>query len=356
MYILEKGSDQGMRRFFSFIILFLLFLRIDSYAVTGNSGFEVIATHFNARTYALNGSSTSVVDDVNACLTVPSRLSAIKGLEICGSGNMFFSDTFAGSLSVAYPMPFGTFGFTVALLNYGEVEFRNDDTSQPDNLFKPQESLYGVSFGSAFFGLFAYGINVKYFSQVLTEDHYFSGFAVDLSTHYKDLIWKGFTSVLSVNNIGSSGKDGGLLPMSIVFGFNKLIEFSVPRFGISDLRPSADFRWNVDKSYQAGAGFEAMWYHVGEILDVTGRFSWTWPAEAGFLSGLNGGLGLHFKRYYLDYGVGMPGEMGLVHKLTFTFKWEEPEAARYIRNITDKKIEKTLDEIDRKFDRDEEAK
>lgn len=328
------------------------FLRAD----IGATGFEILGLPLNARSYALAGAETSVVDDVNACLSDPSRLSMVKGLELSVSGNIYMESGKAGAFSVVYPMPFGTFGFTAQYLRYGMVEFRSDDSETPDSLFNPGTSLYAVSFGGNFFGLFAFGMNVKYFTEVLTEDLFLSGFAVDISTHYKDFLVKGLTPVFAVHNLGRAGTSDIALPLNIVFGGQQLIELGVPFMGISDLRPALEIRWNHRERWNVGAALEMMWYHVGDLLDLTCRISWDWPADAGFLSGLNTGLGIQYRKITLDYAVAYPGEMALVHSLSMTFKWEEPEQKRYIRNITEKKLEKTLDEIDEKFQRDKQKK
>jgi hypothetical protein len=331
---------------------FASFLKAD----VGTTGFEILGMPMNARSCALAGAETAVLDDVNACLTDPSWLSTVKGLELSVSGNIYMENGKAGAFSVVYPMPFGTFGFTGQFLRYGTVEFRSDDSEIPDSLFNPGASLYAVSFGGNFFGLFPFGMNVKYFTEILTGDLFLSGFAVDLSTHYKDFLVKGLTPVFAIRNLGSAGQSKIILPMNIVFGCQCLFELEFPFWGISDIRPSAEVRWERSERWDLGAGLELLYYHVGDLLDMTFRISFDWPADAGFLSGLHAGLGMQYRKITMDYALAYPGRMALVHSLSMTFKWEEPEQKRYIRNITEKKLEKTLDEIDKKFQKEKQKK
>ncbi len=344
-----------MKKIFFPLSLFFLFAAMTGPVITstGQTGFSGLSTEYGARLYSLGGAGLSMINDINACLVDPSQLVRLKGLELCASGNKLFLDTYAGAFSIAYPMPFGTFGFTIAKLEYGKAELRNDDSAQPEDTFVPADSVYSVSFGNNFFGLINFGLNAKYVAESLTTQDQREGFAVDMATHINNLLFNNLNAAFAVRDIGSSGTSGIALPMTYLFGISKLIEFRVPIFGISDMRPVINVQYASDQDFHLAGAIELMWYHVPDILDITGRLGYNWPSNTGLLEGARVGIGFHVKNFDLDYGFGWMGDLGAVHKLTFTFKWESPEPSRTIRNISRKKIDKTLEEIDKKFDQSE---
>jgi hypothetical protein len=336
---------------FTVILFFLFSFAAGPHAMaTGQAGFGGLNMEYGARLYSMAGAGLSVINDVNSCLVDPSQLGGLKGLELCANGNKSFLETYAGSFSIAYPMPFGTFGFTVAKLNYGSAEFRNDDSATPDDTFVPFDSVYAVSFGNSFFRLLKIGLNAKYIVESLSRQDQREGFAVDMAAHIDNLWFNRLNVAFAVRDLGTSGTSRITLPLTFVFGISKLIEFRVPFLGISDIRPIANLIWTSDQNFRASGALELMWYHVPDLLDITGRCGYDGPSEAGFLESLRTGIGLHVKNFDLDYGFGWLGDLGMVHKLTFTFKWEAPEPSRTIRNISKKTIDKTLQEIDKKFE------
>jgi hypothetical protein len=348
-----------MKRLSAILLLLLLVLApaglVRALGLNGRNSFETLSLTYNARFFALAGAGIALVDDVNAGLMNSARLSGIKGFEFSVSGNSHFAGSLGGQASIAYPMPFGVFAGSLVYFNYGEAELRQDVDDAP-RFYSPSDILAVVSFGNRLGRSVSYGLNLKYVQESLTADDSMFGFAADLSVLVDGIVAPGLDLGLTVNNLGVITREGfrdNNLPISIVLGMAYAAEFEFPVAGIYDIKPCLDLEMTADLKPRVLFGSEFCWYHVAGDLDLTGRAGFSWPSDPGILTGFRLGLGADLRNFSLDYGIGWMGDLGFIHKVSFTFKAAAPEPKRFVESVSRKKIDKDLEDFNKAFNQDD---
>ena len=314
----------------------------------GNNSIESLNTFFNAKVFSLSGAGTASVNDVNAALLNSSQLINIKNLELNINANQSFVDTHNVSFSLAYPMPFSVFAFSLIYFNYGAVEFRTGDTQNADSLFNPSDLMFLASFADKLFKIVTIGIDFHYILETLSPDSQSSSIAFNINSHFDGILFKNFNIGFVAKNIGLGPKYGNTynsLPVSIQIGFAYTIKLQTPVAGLYDIQINIDPQYIRREESFVHTGLELNWYHLPADINMALRLGATYPDTSNLLNSLRAGIGLNYQKFFLDYGIGYNLDLGMEHKLSFSFKWNSPPKHRYIQVMTTKKIKKTMDKF-----------
>ena len=211
--------------------------------------------------------------------------------------------------------------------------------------------MFLASFADKFFNIFILGVDFKYISEKLSPQQQSSAMAFNVNTHFNDIIVPYLNAAVTVNNVGLGPRYTGKydsLPISFQAGISYTVKLKTPAAGIYDIQLNLDPQYILHDTFYFHSGLQISWYHLPGNLNLDYRVGFVYPFPADYLSALKTGVGISYQRYALDYGVGFNTDLGWEHKISFSFKWQQPKEHRYIRRITPKNIEKTLEEFNQK--------
>lgn len=321
------------KKYFQF--LFLIFLlcaqiaaaQIKGFDKVGTTSFQFLKVVPNARSAAMGGVSSAVINSSEAVFFNPAALTKTSNLDFALSYVDWFLDVSITSFSLAYRISgIGTFGVQALATNIGDIEETSveflglDEVTKiynpgiTGNVISPSSQVFGLSFARDLTNKFSFGATIKYAREnlvVKTAAQLIYDFGVLYNTGYKSLKLgamlnhfgpevKFFDESYPLPQTFSIGISGNLVGPDDGLLFNN----NNHRFFVA-----YDLLQTRDHSQQQHFGIE---YLLKNILAIRGGYKFNYDEEAWTF-----GFGVYVGKNHLDYAYNDFGKyLNSVHRFT----------------------------------------
>lgn len=319
-----------MFRFFcriQLIVLLVFASCLNVYAASNDGGDAgaFLKNGIGVRPISMGKAFVAVADDANAGYWNPAGLSLlnITQLSVMYSNPMNYAlgdnpgvkDIGYHTVSLAFPMGFGSLGLNLAYLSVGNIEEVNADASFTGKTFGDKELGVIASYASSITDQIHLGVNLKFISQQIWDDKG-SGMGLDLGALYEPVYNLTF----------------GLMLQDLIEPKIKLLEDgetnSIPRkikLGVSYrlmdnrvlIATGMDQTIGRSRSAKLHLGVE-----VVPMKDLALRAGYT--TDTGEISA---GVGVRVSVIQLDYGFGFL-DLGSTHRISLTASFPSPGAKK----------------------------
>jgi len=278
----------------------ILILSFSCYASgPGTTAANFLKIGVGARTAAMGGAFTALVDDGTALYWNPAGLAQVEDAEILAMYNMHFQDIKQGYLSFAFPLLGGTAGLSANYVDMGQIEGR-DEYGNPTGNFGASDNYLSLGYARKFSSRLIFGLNAGVLQEIIAEDK---------KTTYLGnvgllIIGKFLSFGLTCQNIGSNlGEDP--LPLAYRAG----IALKLESFNIE-----ADAVKEIDNDIYYCAGLE--WW-IANILAL--RAGYRTGQDIG--SGISYGAGLKIGNTNIDYAYVPYGDLGTTQRISLKIRF-----------------------------------
>lgn len=281
------------------------------------TGFEFLRTEVGARPAAMSGAFVAVAGDPICTFYNPAGLSkiSVRGGSVTYLKHLL--DFHSGTLVAAIPQAWGTIGFGINYINYGE--FKETSEHQPDgtgNTFGANSFEIVASAAQLYQKIISYGATIKYIRSSISN-YTSDAFAISVGL----IVHVPFTDDLDIGlamfNFGRTNKPfvntKDDLPLNFRAGFSKKLAHLPLMFSAQLYKYSDDiFQWNlggeftITKELSLRLGYNSL--GRDQKLDLSGdKFA-----------GVNMGLGFQWRKYRIDYAFSSMGEVGSLNRFTLS--------------------------------------
>lgn len=231
------------------------------------------------RMAAMAGAWESVIADVESIFDNPAGLGFVRDLSFSASSRSGLDDVSMSNFGIALPLSgvsasnvghFGTLGFGLQSLDYGEIE-RRSAGGEPLGRFDPKDGAFSISYGRPLSRYAALGLRLKLYDLDLdgsAANGVLGGGGILLRP------WNRFNVGLAVNGIGDDiefDEEDSPAPTTVTTGvgyeaqsrrWNAALGFAVPQDDDTRVRiggewwanPAIALRAGYDSRYDAGPG------------------------------------------------------------------------------------------------------
>jgi hypothetical protein len=342
-------------RFLGFLISFLL--SFSSIAqIGGKSTYQFLNIISSAKIASLGGYAIAVPDgDIEMAYFNPALIDSSLHQELNLNYVNYFSDINYGFAGYAYRLKkIGVFTTSIKYINYGEF-LLTDETSAINGEFSSSETALNIGWSNAYkYGL-KYGVNLKF---VMSNfyDYTSTGILVDIAGTWSKPE-KGIIVGMVVKNMGSqittyTPNNFEPMPFEIQAGVSKKLQHAPFRFSANfhnlqvfdfyydspnEIESSSLFGGDVieeDKSHLAEIIFRH--FTIGTELLLSENFNLRIGynhqrrselklregSKAGAV-GFNFGIGVHIKKFKIDYGRSIYSLAGTTNHLSISTNFSE---------------------------------
>ena len=307
-----------MLRFFcrtQLIVLLVFASCLNVYAASNDGGDAgaFLKNGIGVRPISMGKAFVAVADDANAGYWNPAGLSLLNITQLSAmysnpmnyalGDNPGVKDIGYHTVSLAFPMGFGSLGLNMAYLSVGNIEEVIDATGPTGETFEDKELGVIASYASSITDHIHLGVNLKFISQQIWDDKG-SGMGLDLGALYEPVYNLTF----------------GLMLQDLIEPKIKLLEdgetYSIPRkikLGVS--YRLMDDRVLVATGMDIASGRSAKLHlgaEVAPMKDLALRAGYT--TDTGEISA---GVGVRVSVVQLDYGFGFL-DLGSTHRISLT--------------------------------------
>ncbi|MCK9582679.1 MAG: PorV/PorQ family protein [Endomicrobiales bacterium] len=285
----------NIKKLLSLSMFLLIFLQLPAYSLGGKPG-EIFEWGMGGRALGMGKAFTAAADDSSASYWNPANMPRLNSQEISMSHNMLWEGTGYDSLSYVYPTPFRK-AFGVNLIKVGNDGFvGTDENNIPTGNFSVSDTAIKLGYGQFLSRSFSVGTAFNYLTRNVGV-YSSSLMSLDLGATYFPDPRKSFA--LKVGNIfGFSSNTDDQLPLNLRVGYAQ-------KFFNDKLTASFDYQF-PDRWY---SGFEVSLNPLFLRLGLN-------------YEEMSTGIGYIFKNNYrLDYALAHSVDLGLSHRISFTFKF-----------------------------------
>jgi hypothetical protein len=314
------------------LFLTFLFVPFSIFAAThpdvGTTSFSFLKIETGARPAAMGCAFVSVSDDLNALWWNPAGISLLEAR----SGMTTYRNYFAGAQSgmVAYAQPFkpwGVAGGSIVYESSGETD-KTDDDGAVLGTYSSNMVWGTASFARSFtntgrllpFLLLpqqsAVGVSLKYLYMNI-DDYYSMALAMDIGVLHKVLYNKGITLGLVAQNLGFQVKPfiekRERLPMVLRAGVSYPPQYIPLTLSLDMVKPIDNYLY-----FSLGGEFkmtENIFLRAGYSFNR--KDDWVIDSEQDKFMGAGLGVGLHWRKYAIDYAYAPAGQLGSVNRFSF---------------------------------------
>ncbi len=336
-----------------FLIVLLSFSFFGFSQMGGNTAYPFLSLPFNARTTALGGSLLSVIDeDVNIGVVNPAALNEKMHKRLSLNHAFHSGKINFGQLAYVHALNEKNYlSASIKYMAYGSMD-RRASNGELQGEFSPFEYVLGVGYGRPINEVLSVGANLNLIGSHI--DGYASyGVSVDLAgMYYTRKKTFGITAMVSHAGVQFNPYVNGRTPLPTNFqiGLGYKLPHAPFRFSIlmhhlnkwdltyfdPNVKPVYDpltGEYVVAKSpgffeklaqhftYQIEVNAGKM-IHIRAAFDYYKRQSMKVEAKPG-VAGFSFGVGLHFKRFGLDYGLALYSRSGINNVLTFSMNLQK---------------------------------
>ena len=269
---------------------------------TGTTAGSFLKILDGSRPAALGDAFLAVADDNNGIYWNPAGLTQINLPALSSMYGSWLTGISFANLSYIIPMERFTYGLSFSYVSYGDIA--ETTLGQPGGTgrsFNPTDYVLYSSLAYKLTPSVSLGLNAKYLTGSI-DNNSASGLGADAG-----LFWacnKEFSLGAAARNfLGKVGND--LLPSNYGIG----AAYKLPSITIA-----ADLNLPNDNKLMLNLGIE---YRFKDIL--AGRIGYNTRAEEAAGGNLGLGLGLNFSSFGLDYAYVPYGDLGVTHRLSFSY-------------------------------------
>jgi long-subunit fatty acid transport protein len=298
-------------RYFVFTALSLI---IAASAVRAEiSGARYLLVPPGSRPNSMGQAFTAVADDSNAIYWNPAGLAFLSKREISFTHTKGLVSTNLDYLTFVQPVQSNGSGFGASLFFLSDTQWRTDEQGNFLGQFDNTALTALVSYAKKISSGLGAGVNLKILQQSL-DSHQANALALDAGALYKDLLPR-LDIGLAVQNAGTKMKfinDEFSLPLMVNLGAayrpsEKLIlDVDVDDYIVDqNVGINAGGEYLISSMFALRAGYQ---YHPDFVADR-------------LFGGLSMGIGFGTEGFSIDYAFVPYGEIGDMHKLSFSFKF-----------------------------------
>ena len=273
-----------------------------------STGLSFLKIGAGARAVGMGEAFTAVVDDASGTYWNPAGLAHTTGSELIFTHNKWLQDITNEYVAISFHVGENVFGISFISNNVEGIERRVKPTAEPLGEINAHDVMFGLSYARFLTPDISLGATAKFlYEKIYVESS--SGVAVDLGLHYQTKI-KGLRTGLTLQNFGyiTELKDESVkLPQTIRIGLAYQLLFQLFQ---GDFLVASDWVKIIESSSH---------FNLGVEYSFKGFFA----LRCGYLTGyedkgFQGGFGIGFKRYRLDYAfVPFSSDLGNSHRLSF---------------------------------------
>ena len=290
----------------------------------GTTSFEFLKMQYSARGAAMGSNLVAVKGDVNAMFYNPASLASITDRQYTVNYVDHLLDFQGGQLAYSHPTQrFGKLSVGLIYFSYGDFDETNEFGEKTGRSFSASEFAMAVSIANALGEGFDYGLNVKFIYSSL-ESYNASAIAFDGGLIYTIQQLENLQLGFSVSNLGftldnyTDTKEK--MPLYLRFGFAKRLAHLPLLFtgSLNDLSLETGDFWDRIRRFSIGGEFdvsEIIKLRLGYDNDVNQSVK---PIGGRNFGGINGGLGIIWKKFRLDYAYSAYGDLGSQNRLGVT--------------------------------------
>lgn len=282
-------------------------------SAAGTSGAQFLKMGAGARAAALADAYSAVANDVTAAYWNPSGLAQLTQTELAVMHNSSLVDTQYQYLGVAKPFNKNVFALSLYRMDYGTIEGYDVSNNKTES-FDASDLSISLSGSRKMNEKIFVGASAKYIAQSL-ENENATAMAADVGLFFKQAIFNRFNFAISAHNIGSDLKfvsQTEKLPLTYRAGIAGQIT--------EKLLISADLAKPNDNGASVHFGGE---FAASSIFTLRGgtKISPDNGVNLDGLTNVTAGLGIHVNRMSFDYSFAPFGELGTMHRVSFSYKF-----------------------------------
>ena len=298
-----------------------------AHAQIENSAFPVLQLDPSARTAALAGSSTALLDaGAGAFFANPALISPEAHRRVEFSWLNHLSDISAGWMAYGRDMGTrGTYAAGIRYLSFGHFDERND-AGEKTGSFSAADVALSLGGSRTWQSTLRYGASVSIMHASMASNGA-TGLGMDAGLVYEDAS-RGQTLGISIHNVGvvlsSIGERSDALPTDLRIGYTRRLAHLPLLISITGYRLHA-----LDGGPDGNGIIARILYHsrlAGEF-----QFSEAFRVRLGYdhrrhdelkvasrldLAGLSSGLGIRLSRFSFDYAFNSWSSLGGLHRIT----------------------------------------
>ena len=281
---------------------------------SGTASVLLLRSDLSPRTAAMSGAFTAIADDEIAILYNPAGLANIKASAFGLSYAAWYENVRLSNLLLTYKFDY-KLGWALSIGHMGMPDIQGKDAQgNPTSDLQVSSTFINFGVGYRIARTFYFGLGVKYFQDRLAE-YTADGLAIDLGVFLHTSI-SGLTVGLSLQNLASR------------YQYDQVKENlpEVFRTGVA-FRPSAFKKIIVDADIVRTS--DLGWYGVLGAEYTYGQMLFLRLGNRFFTQDLfKPTIGIGFKlagQYQFDYSFMMHKELGMTHRVGFTFRLLPPD-------------------------------
>lgn len=316
----------------------------------GNTSFQLLDLHFNARSLGLGGDFISVKDkDVNMGVANASLLNEQMNKDISFSSSLMAGGINYGNLSYGYKIKdIAMMSSYIQYIAYGKFD-RTAINGTKEGTFSPFEMIAGSSIGREINKRLSIGANLNIlYSQLETYSSFGASVNFSGAFHHEE---KGVLVTLLAKNIGyqfksyTNNKSRKPLPVDVQLATSYKLPHAPFRISVlvhhlnkwdltyndPTLKPTTDPLTGEIIPVKKASWFEKLGRHftfqletlIGKHFDLRVGFDYQRRKELALaerpgIAGLSFGAGLKLKKFSLDYGFLVYSRAGFNNMITFS--------------------------------------
>ena len=316
----------------------------------GNSSFQLLGLHFNARSAGLGGNFISVKDkDVNMGVANASLLNAKMDKDISFSSSLLSGGVNYGTLAYGYKLKeIAVMSSYIQYIAYGKMD-RRTINGEKEGTFSPFEMIAGSSIGRELNPRLSVGANLNFlYSQLETYSSVGASVNFSGTFHHEE---KGILVTVLAKNIGyqfksyTNNKSRKPLPIDVQLATSYKLPHAPFRISVlvhhlnkwdltyndPTLQPTTDPLTGDIVPVPRASWFEKLGRHftfqletiIGKHFDLRVGFDYQRRKELALaerpgIAGLSFGAGLKLRKFSLDYGFIMYSRAGFNNMITFS--------------------------------------
>ncbi|MFH1957063.1 MAG: PorV/PorQ family protein [bacterium] len=298
----------------------------------GTSGAQFLKIGVGARAVAMGEAYAGMEGDINSIYWNPAGLSRIGTSQTSFSHTAWFQNINCENLTAGYPAASGFMALGIHYLAAGKID-KYDNLGEPaGESYAPVDMSAAVAYSKKMKNV-SIGANLKYISSNIDGEN-----AAALGADIGGMCKKNKLNIgLAVQNLGTKMKfvkDEFSLPLNIKLG-------GAYKFGRC-LTAALDFNLPNDNDFRINTGVEYS-KKCAENLVVALRTGYKTNTKGLDASdGLSAGFGLRYGECQMDYAWVPYGDLGVSHRISFTYRPKEK-----IEKRSEEKEEKKVREIRR---------
>ncbi|MFH1353330.1 MAG: PorV/PorQ family protein [bacterium] len=301
-----------------------------SAAGNGTSGAQFLKIGVGARAVAMGEAYAGMEGDINSIYWNPAGLSGIDNPQTSFSHTAWFQNIKRENLTSGYPTASGFMALGINYLTAGGIDKYDNAGDSTGESYAPADMLMTFAYSKKMKKV-SIGSNLKYISSNIDGE-----IATAIGADFGGIYRKNKLNIgLAVQNLGTKMKfvkDEFSLPLNIKLG-------GAYKFGRSFIA-ALDFNFPNDNDSRVNTGVEYS-KKYGENLVVALRTGYKTNTEGLDASdGLSAGFGLRYGECLMDYAWVPYGDLGVSHRISFTYRPKEK-----IEKRSEEKQEKEVREI-----------